>query len=234
MKDFLEKLINSLPVFILVILGGTIFIFFYQNHMTYENFTGIIKILIWPTIVFFAILFFRKVFTYLFFSMEEYNFFGVKGKLKDIREVIEERVQIRFNEKETQTARTAEIEKISKEIEDAKISKDDAEKQAKKYFDIAEDIFGKFKKLSDEHVETTKELNVLRQERLEQDSRIAFLRERHHRMLKNRTLEDIHAPNVPRFAYSDETGRFERISSIKSNKPSQEKSKEDVLKTQLK
>ena len=182
MKRFLEQLITLVPYFILIVLLGTLLIFFYKNNITYENFSGIIKILIWPTIVFFAVLFFRRVFTYLFFSMEEFNFFGAKGKLKDIKEVIEERVEMRLKEQKNQEVRLNEIAKFSQELEYVKKSKGDSDKKADEYMELAKDIFSKYKKLSDDHAKSEKELDLLRQERIEQENRraarMALIRER--------------------------------------------------------
>jgi len=171
MKKFTEQIVALIPIFIFTVLAGTLFIFFYQNHITYEHFSGIIEILIWPTVVFFAILFFRRVFTYLFFSMEEFNFFGTKGKLKDIREVIEERVDLRIKEEKNQQIRAEEILKFSKELENVKKSKGDAENQANEYFELAKKYLSRYEKLSDQNVELTKELDLLRQERIDQEAR---------------------------------------------------------------
>ncbi len=177
-----------IPISIFTILIGTLFIFFYQNHITYENFTGIIQILIWPTVVFFAILFFRRVFTYLFFSMEEFNFFGTKGKLKDIREVIEERVDLRIKEQEGQKALASEIQKFSTELENVKKSKGDVEKQANEYFELAKKYLNRYEKLSEQNIDLTKELNLLRQEKIDQEARRHFIQQRMQE--RNRRVHD--------------------------------------------
>lgn len=45
------------------------------------NTIELLKVIAWPLVIFLALWFFRKVFTYLFFSMDEFNFFGAKGRL---------------------------------------------------------------------------------------------------------------------------------------------------------
>ena len=47
----------------------------------------------WPATVIFGLLIFRRIIAYLFLSMESYNFFGTKGTIRPVHEVIEERAK---------------------------------------------------------------------------------------------------------------------------------------------
>ncbi len=60
----------------------------------FSHFLRLVEIGIWPITVLICAFFFRKVFTYLFFSVEEYNFFGIRGSLKSVTSVIEERARM--------------------------------------------------------------------------------------------------------------------------------------------
>ena len=66
----------------------------------FEQFKELLSIIIWPAVVLVILIYFRRVITYLFFSMEEFNFFGVKGELKNVHEMIREKAQeLRAQEK---------------------------------------------------------------------------------------------------------------------------------------
>jgi CHASE3 domain sensor protein len=64
----------------------------------------------------FSVLFFRKIFTYLFFSMNEFNFFGAKGTLKPVEKMIAEEAK-RLREQEKRTAENAQRDKEIKKLE---------------------------------------------------------------------------------------------------------------------
>lgn len=56
-----------------------------------EDYISILSVIVWPAVVVMALIFFRKVVTFLFFSIEEFNFFGAKGRLKNVQELIAEK-----------------------------------------------------------------------------------------------------------------------------------------------
>ena len=53
----------------------------------------LITVVAWPATVIFGLLIFRRIIAYLFLSMESYNFFGAKGTIRPVHEVIEERAK---------------------------------------------------------------------------------------------------------------------------------------------
>jgi len=65
----------------------------------FQRIKELLVIIMWPLIIFFGALFFNKVFTYLFFSVRKFNFFGMEGKLRNIEDVINEQVENRLQEK---------------------------------------------------------------------------------------------------------------------------------------
>jgi hypothetical protein len=202
MKEFFEKILSCLPYFILVVLAGLLLIIFYQNGLSFEHLIDVLEVLIWPTVILVAMLFFRKVLTYLFFSMEEFNFFGTKGGLKDIRKIIEEKVESRIKEEKEATERLSTISKFELELNNAKKSIDDAGKKAEENLNLATTIFKQYKELSDMHTETEKELEKLRFEKEERNMRMIKAREK----IKNRI----------KTTYSDT--EYSTGGSLKSNK----------------
>jgi hypothetical protein len=178
MKNFLEKIINSLPYFILALLFGSLLILIFRQKLGYEQFIGIVQTLIWPAIVLIGLLFFRKVFTYLFLSMEEFNFFGTRGKLRDAREIIEEKVEKRITEERERKVREEEATEFATELKKAKDSKEDSDKKAEENLKIAKEIFGKYQDISKTNAEMTKELNEFRRRQEEKEARIAMIKSR--------------------------------------------------------
>lgn len=177
MKANFDKFIASIPYWILIIFVGSLLIFLYEHGITYEHFTGVVGIIIWPTVVLIAILFFKKVFTYLFLSMEEYNFFGNKGRLKDVREVIDKMVERRIGEEREREKTKAEFDRFASEIDSTKKSRDSSEKKADEYLKLANEILASFKDLSKTHQGVLKELDELRQREAEREARKAKIRE---------------------------------------------------------
>ena len=177
-KKVLGKFVDGLPYTILAVLTAAIVLFINQHGIIYDQLIGLIGVLIWPAIVLSALIFFRKIFTYLFFSMEEFNFFGNRGVLKNIQEVIEERVQRRIEADQKEKEKQSAVEQIERELKIAKESQEHSGKQAQENLGLAKEIFEKYKSLSDENTKLTKELSIFRQQKAEREARIAAMRER--------------------------------------------------------
>jgi predicted membrane protein len=161
-KNFIEKISKSLLYFILVVFAGLLIVFLYKN-LGYEHFLGFVQVLIWPSIILLALFFFKKVFTYLFFSMEEFNFFGLKGRLKNITEVIEDRVQKRIQEEKDEKERSLKVVEISKELENMKESKVGGEKKYEETLRLANKLLKDYNELSLQNLATKQELVRMKQ-----------------------------------------------------------------------
>lgn len=109
--------INYLPYLIFAILFLVIIKLIFSTKISFDDFINLIEVIIWPMVIFASFLFFRKVFSYLFLSMEEYNFFGNRGALKNITDVIEERVEKRMSEINSEEKYKNEYKKIEIEAE---------------------------------------------------------------------------------------------------------------------
>lgn len=90
--------------------------FLFINSWVFKNdplmFFRFLEIVIWPLTIILGAFFFRKVLTYLFFSMEEFNFFGAKGDLKNVKEVINEKAKEIFQRELERQKHKDEIELI--------------------------------------------------------------------------------------------------------------------------
>ncbi len=179
MKNLIEKTVNGLPYLVLAVLFMVIIMFVYDYGVSYYELVGLIEVLIWPAIILSALIFFRKVFTYMFFSMEEFNFFGNKGRLKNIQEIIEERAQQRVDEEKKVKETQSMNEKFENELKTAKNSgpqNDNAKVERLRI--VAEKVFLKYKEALIESSKLTSELLVFRREKIERQARIAAMRER--------------------------------------------------------
>ncbi len=73
----------------------------------------------WPLTVLILAFFFQRVLTYVFFSLDSYNFFGASGTLRPVEDVIEEQVALRLRqmkEREEKERLFAEYQEIPSEI----------------------------------------------------------------------------------------------------------------------
>ena len=173
---YLRNLIVWMCPFLLFLLlvAGTIFLL----KADFGKYIELTRVLIWPVTILLALFFFRKVFTYLFFSMDEFNFFGAKGELDDITEVISTQVEKRLREQDEKKKRSADIEGIASRLKKAEFSKSEVEKRATENLALAKDFFRKYQELSDTYSESTKELETLRQREMDRRARLIALRER--------------------------------------------------------
>lgn len=172
MKNFFEKIEALLPSSLLVLFVGAFLTLFYKGALSYAQYIEILKTLIWPTVVLISFLFFRKVFTYLFFSVGEFNFFGAKGTLKDIREVIEERVEERISDEKQREQRDKEIETLLAKVTKAEKSKNHVDAKVEAAQKDTIEVIGMYRKLAEEHFETLKELSEFRRRQDEKDERV--------------------------------------------------------------
>ncbi len=60
----------------------------------------LVNALDWPVTVLILAFFFQRVLTYLFFSLDSFNFFGASGTLRPIEDVIEEQTARRIRERD--------------------------------------------------------------------------------------------------------------------------------------
>lgn len=122
------------------------------------DFLKFIEILAWPFTVLTALFFFKKVFTFLFFSMDEFNFFGLKGHLKNVNEVILDEVNKRVLEKEKENSRKEEREKLNNEIKEKENQINEVMGSADEYKKIAKEILKDWKDSTKQHAKTVLDL----------------------------------------------------------------------------
>lgn len=127
---------------------------------SFNDYLEFLKILVWPYTVLVILFFFKKVVTYLFFSMDEFNFFGAKGNLKNVNEVILEEVNKRFLDKENEEKRRNDMEKLNAEIKSKESEISKAKGTADENLDLAREIMKEWKKSTEQNKKTISDLSA--------------------------------------------------------------------------
>jgi len=138
--SFLDTSLSLLPYLVFGILVSSILIVLIKSGLSFEQLIELLNVVIWPTIVLMSLLFFRKVFTYLFFSIEEFNFFGAKGKLKNVRAVVSEKAQDMYESRLSTEKQKEERRLNNEELESLKNSQGEVEARNEKIYLLAERV----------------------------------------------------------------------------------------------
>jgi len=107
-------------------------------EISFSNYLEFLKILVWPMSALIILFFFKKVITYLFFSIDGFNFFGAKGELKNVYDLITEKVNEKLENERKDAGRENEVKRLQKEI-------DDNSGRADKNFETAREILKEWK-----------------------------------------------------------------------------------------
>ena len=86
-------------------------------NISFDDYLEFLKILVWPISALIILFFFKKVIAYLFFSIDGFNFFGAKGEIKNVYDLITEKVNERFENEKREKERESEVLRLQKEIE---------------------------------------------------------------------------------------------------------------------
>ncbi len=124
------------------------------------DFLKFVEVLVWPFTTLTALFFFKKVFTYMFFSMDEFNFFGLKGHLKNVNEVIVEEVSRKFIEIEKEEKRKKDMEELNLEIKNKETEISRAKGSADENLDLARDVMKEWKESTKKSAKTILELGT--------------------------------------------------------------------------
>ncbi len=114
MNNFIEENWKKIliTIFLLIILKVLWILIVMAPDYQFSRVKELTNIIMWPVVVLFGALFFNRVFTYLFFSVRKFNFFGMEGELRGIEDVINEQVENRLREKKDEEKK----EKLFKEL----------------------------------------------------------------------------------------------------------------------
>jgi hypothetical protein len=136
-------------------------------NLSFKEYLEFLGVLVWPYTLLVILFFFKRVVTYLFFSMEGFDFFGAKGGLKNVEEVILEEVNKRFLEEKKEADRRDSVEKLNKEIneKEAEIKKKEnqinsAKGEADENLELAKEILKDWKKSTTQNTKTISDLNT--------------------------------------------------------------------------
>jgi len=171
-------IITISPYFIVIFSFYLFFVLLKQGFVNFSDFIDLLNIIVWPLVLLSGLLFFKKVITYLFFSMDEFNFFGNKGTLKNIQEVINEKVDIILNTEKKEEEHRQLIENYENKIKTIISSEESSQEKIRNKEALFKEIFNKYKELVDENADlNNKIINLTRKNELER-LRSDFLKER--------------------------------------------------------
>ncbi len=131
-----------------------------------EKILQTLTIIAWPLVIFLILIFFKEVFAYMFFSMSEFNFFGAKGKLKNVREMIREeanKLKRREDEQKRIESERKEHQKALSEIRDEKMT---TQQKAQKAERLAEVLFKENEQLKEIITDQQTQIENLQQSHL--------------------------------------------------------------------
>jgi len=86
--------------------------------LSFFDYLEFLKILVWPVSTLIILFFFKKVITYLVLSVDSFNLFGAKGELKNVYDLIEEKVDEKFQQEKKQKEFDLEKNKLLKQLGD--------------------------------------------------------------------------------------------------------------------
>ncbi len=153
-------LVFSIPFMMFLV---TTLVFTQVMRADFQKYIELLKVLVWPFTLLLALFFFRKVVTYLFFSMNEFNFFGSKGVLKSVADVIEERVELRLQNEKDETRRAEELKSKELALSAAEQSRVSAATKADDNLKLARELLESYRKLSTDYDSVKAELDSYRQ-----------------------------------------------------------------------
>ena len=164
LKSFFNTINDAISTYLPILLSSfvlvtTAFLCFYFKS-NFENYLKLVNIIIWPMTFLITGFFFRKVFTYLFLSMDQFNFFGIKGELKNAEDIINEKVNERILEIEKDTEREQENKKSEQLIKKYKSEAKTKGSNADTYLDLAV-------KENKRNIESQKRIQEMEKENLE-------------------------------------------------------------------
>jgi len=125
-------------------------------NISFNAYLEFLKILVWPISTLIILFFFKKVIAYLFFSIDGFNFFGAKGQIKNVYDLITEKVNERFENEKREKERESEVVRLQKETETST-------GRADENLDTAKEILSEWKKTIADNKKLTEENNQLRE-----------------------------------------------------------------------
>lgn len=161
LKDFLWGLCDAIPTAFTFFIVAILVVAFFKQGPNLTSLLAILSVVLWPLVVLAALLFFRRVLTFLFFSLEEFNFFGARGKLKSVEAVINEKALELWEAQKAEKERQQEKEKLESELRSLNESKEDAARKTIRTFKFAEKLIADNSKLRRQMTAMRSELDKL-------------------------------------------------------------------------
>src|SRR5581483_11572930 len=110
---------------------------------TLKSILGTIEPFKWVIVVGFGLWYFRRIVTYLFFSMDEFNFFGTHGKLKNVRDLIKEKAYDLSQSEKNKKEITETLERLENQIREKDAVGSKVVSKFESFVTIMSDFIGK-------------------------------------------------------------------------------------------
>ncbi len=107
---------------------------------TFDNYIRLIQSIVWPLTILIGLFFFRKVVTYMFFSMDKFNFFGVTGELTNVNLLIDREVQKLILQKEAERKQEIDNAELITKLSKKEAEAGTAKASAKENLELAQEI----------------------------------------------------------------------------------------------
>lgn len=160
-RAWFEGFLDALPYGIVLILAGLVVLCLRSSGMTFQNYLDLIRVIIWPLISLVGLLFFRKVFTYLFFSINEFNFFGARGRLKNVQQVIREKADALWKLEKQQTQEEEDRAKLQSELNELRDTNTQQGSRNERLYELALKFADNNDKLEKENANLKEQVNAL-------------------------------------------------------------------------
>lgn len=192
-KELLNKRVDLLNLVVAEIITGLLLIAIYKGLVpeqiiklanisawfSIDQFIRLVDVSAWPIVFFLTLFYFRKIFAYLFLSIEEFNFFGIKGELKNPRELIEEKAKDLAKQKEEEKEMNAFLAKSAKIIDGYKSINNNKNNQMETLFNEYKKLSNKYKELlSKTIIERTKYRELLDKTIVEKKEKLKLIEEK--------------------------------------------------------
>lgn len=103
----MNTILKSKTLSLVGALALFLFVYFSLPPHIEESFLKLIAVLDWPVTIIVLAFFFHRIFTYVFFSLDAYNFFGLSGTLRPVADIIDEQVERRLREEKEREKKDA-------------------------------------------------------------------------------------------------------------------------------
>jgi predicted membrane protein len=160
MEKFKKIIIYVFRVIIILLIILILFLFYKKEG--FDQFLKLLSVIVWPSLILCALLFFKKTFAYLFFSLEEFNFFGLKGRLKNVQDMINEKAQKLYEEEKRQKEMVEKLDIYEKRVKSKTMTAEEYKNLAEEVIRFNSKLVDDYDNLTDERIKEREKVKELR------------------------------------------------------------------------